>query len=93
MANLTFTKVGDKYESDVVQFESNAVVELTFGSVPDFTGVGIEIWQSLSQTNWQMCYDDVLRTGLTWCKTLAGVSENAYYKVVTTVQPTSAYYE
>lgn len=93
MANLTFTKVGDKYESDVVQFESNAVVELTFGSVPDFTGVGIEIWQSLSQTNWQMCYNDALRTGLTWCKTLAGVSENAYYKVVTTVQPTSAYYE
>ena len=51
MADLTFTKVGDKYESDVVQFESNAVVELTFGSVPDFTGIGIEIWQSLSQVH------------------------------------------
>lgn len=93
MTSFTFTQVGDKYESDVVQFESDAVVELTFASVPDFTGVGIEIWQSLSQTNWQMCYNDALRTGLTWCKTLVGVSENAYYKVVTTVQPTSAYYE
>lgn len=93
MAALSFTQVGDKYESDIVQFESNAVVELTFNSVPDFTGVEIEIHQSLSQTNWQMCYNDALRTGLTWCKTLVGVSENAYYKVVTTVQPTSAYYE
>lgn len=93
MTSFTFTQVGDKYESDVVQFESDAVVELTFASVPDFTGVGIEIWQSLSQTNWQMCYKDTLRTGTTWCKTLKGVSEKAYYKLVCSVNPTTGKYE
>lgn len=93
MASFTFTQVNDKYESNAVQFESDTVVELTFDSVPDFTGVGIEIWQSLSQTNWQMCYDTSLRTGLTWCKTLTGVSEKAYYKIVCSSNPTSALYE
>jgi hypothetical protein len=93
MAALSFTQVGDKYESDIIQFNSDSVVELDFDSVPEFTGVEIEIHQSLSQTNWQMCYKDTLRTGLTWCKTLVGVSENAYYKVVTNVNPTNALYE
>lgn len=99
--SFTFTQVGDKYESNAVQFESDTVVRLTFSSVPDFTGVGIEFWQSLPQTDvqsltaddWQLCYDEALRTGLTWCKALTGVSEKAYYKIVCSVNPTTALYE
>ena len=93
MNDLTFTQVGNRYESDAVQFESDSVVELKFDSVPDFTGVEIEIQQSLTQTNWQLCYKDALRTGLTWCKTLKGVSEKAYYKIVCSSNPTTAKYE
>ncbi len=93
MNDLTFTQVGNRYESNAVQFESDSVVELEFDSVPDFTGVEIEIQQSLTQTNWQLCYKDALRTGLTWCKTLKGVSEKAYYKIICSSNPTTAKYE
>ena len=94
MTSLSFTKFLDNYyESDEIQLEKDSVIELNFNSVPDFLGVTIKIFQSLTKTGWTMVYSEDMRNNTTWCKTLAGVSENAYYKVVTTVNPSSASYE
>lgn len=93
MASLTFSQVDGKYETSDVQFETDAVLELNFDAIPELTGVQIEIYQSLTKTGWQLAYNETLRSGLTFCKTLVGVSEKAYYKIVSTVNPTSASYE
>lgn len=93
MATLTFTNTANgRYESDEVQFSKDSVVELNFASVP-YVGVVIMVFQSLTKAGWTCVYSDEMRGNTTWCKTLAGVSENAYYKLVTTVQPSSASYE
>ncbi len=91
MATLTFTQVGNKYESNELSgLEKDTVLELNFSSIPEQLGVKIDIYISLSKTGWSLIFSDVLRQGLTWCRSVAGVSEKAYYKVVTTVNPSSA---
>lgn len=92
MSSLSFSQNGNLYESDVIQLTNNSVLELNFESL-SASGVSIWIMQSLTQEGWQGCYSDTLRQGTTWCKTLAGVSESAYYKVVCTAEPKSANYE
>lgn len=93
MSVLGFTKVGNVYESEPTQFDKDAVLELNYESVPELVGVSISIQQSLTKAGWQTCFSDTLRQGTTWCKTLQGVSENAWYKVVSTIEPKSANYE
>jgi len=94
MATLGFTQVGNKYESDEMSgLEKDTVLELNFDAIPEELGVKIDIYISLSKTGWSLVFSDVLRQGLTWCRSVAGVSEKAYYKVETTVEPTSASYE
>lgn len=93
MTTLGFSKVGNIYESEPTQFGKDTVLELNYESVPEVVGVKISIKQSLSKEGWQTCFSDTLRQGTTWCKTLQGVSENAWYKVVSEIQPKSANYE
>lgn len=93
MNTLSFTQVGNVYITEPVQFSKDTVLELNFESIPALTGVTISIQQSLSKTGWQTCFSDTLRQGTTWCKTLQGVSEKAWYKVVSTTNPQSANYE
>lgn len=87
MSVLNFTQAGNVYESEPVQFSKDTVLELNFENIPKQTGVTISIQQSLTKKGWQTCYTDTLRYGKTWCKTLQCVSENAWYKVVTTTNP------
>ena len=94
MTSLSFTQVDNNhFESSEIQLEKDSVIELNFSSVPDFIGANIMIFQSLSKTGWQLCYAEDLRNNTTWCKTLLGVSEKAYYKIVCSVNPSSANYE
>lgn len=94
MATLGFTQVGNKYESDEMSgLEKDTVLELNFDAIPEELGVGIVVYMSLTKTGWSPVFADVLRQGTTWCRAVAGVSEKAYYKVETTVEPTSASYE
>ena len=73
--------------------EKDTVLELNFNAIPEELGVGIVVYMSLTKTGWSPVFADVLRQGTTWCRVVAGVSEKAYYKVETTVEPTSASYE
>lgn len=93
MSTLAFTQVGDKYESTPIQLSADSVVELNFDTNPDYTGIVIEMYQTLSQNNWQICYHETMRTGLTFCKTIQGASEKALYKIVCSKNPSSALYE
>jgi len=93
MANqLSFHKKKDKFESDVIQFAEDAALELHFTEVPEYKGVSIYVFESLSNEYWQLCYHDTLRMENTFCKTIEGYSREAYYKVVCSEEPESAYY-
>lgn len=88
-----FELVGNRYESEEVQFNKDAVLEINFQKMPPVTGIMIQIYQSLTLKGWHCCYTDTLRQGKVWCKTLVNVSENAYYKIVCTEKPQSVNYE
>ena len=92
METLTFTEVNGRYESDVVNFTEDSAIELTFTEVPVFNGVDIDIWQSVSGNNWQKCFHDTLRNDNTYCKSIKGVSTEASYKIICSLEPSSAYY-
>ena len=95
MSSLNFTQKGVKYESEGFVLSQDSVVELVFDSVPDFTGVTIDFFISLSGDNWQCCYTYTLRNseGNTFCKSIQGASEKATYKIVCSVEPVTAIYE
>ena len=93
MNTLSFHELpSGKFESDVFQFGDDAALELNFESVPKFVGVDIAICQSLSQENWQTCYYEQQYLYNTFCKSVQGASRQAYFKIITTFQPVSAYY-
>lgn len=94
MSDLTFSASGNVFESDVISLTDDSVIELHFSDVPEYKGVDVDIYQSLSGVYWQKCFHETLYYKCdTFCKAVKGVSENAQYKVVCSINPDSAKYE
>ena len=92
MADLAFSNVDGKWESEVVNFETEPALEIVFEDIPPYKGVDIEIFQSVSTDNWQRCYHITHRMEKVFCRTLWGTSQKAFYKVVCSEEPSSACY-
>lgn len=90
---LSFQEIEGRWESDVINFDEDAALELHFNPTPEYSGVEIFIFQSLSADNWQCCYHETLRAKEnTFCKTVEGYSRKASYKVICSSEPEAAYY-